>query len=135
MRMPAALVGAFLLTGCSFLAGGSGEFTVEGTTYGIDKLSCFRTQEGLTLTASAKSSQLYVRLTDKPRPEVLDLQIGAAAVATFELPEGERVSVQRTEDRFELNGVLVHTSDSSNAAAGTEEPFTAVIECADIRNL
>lgn len=134
MRTTAAILGALLLTGCSFLAGGSGEFTVEGTTYSIDKLSCFRTPDGLTLTGSASSSLLMVRLTDAPRPEALQLELGAGNAATMQMQEGS-ISVQRTGDRFEFDGMLVHTSDSANAAEGTEEPFTAVIECAEIRDL
>ncbi|WP_425308326.1 lipoprotein LpqH [Ammonicoccus fulvus] len=136
MRTPAAILGALLLTGCSFLAGGSGEFTVEGTTYRIDKLSCFRSPEGLTITGSANSSSLYVRMTDATRPEVDAVQLGAGDIATLAMGDGEgRMTVQRSDKRFELNGALLHTSDSANAAAGTEEPFTAVIECAEIRDL
>lgn len=138
MRTPAIALGAVLLTGCSFLAGGSGEFTVEGTTYRLDKVSCFRAKDGLALNASASSSSLVVTMTDAPQPEARTVQLGAAGTVTMDMREGEgagHLAVQRTGDKFELSGVLVHTKESQNASAGTEEPFTAVIECAEIRNL
>ena len=135
-RLPAIALGTLLLSGCSFLAGGSGEFTVEGTTYKIDKISCFRGAEALALTASASSSSLMITMTDAPQPEVQRVQLGAAGTATFAMGDGEgSMSVQREEDRFEFSGTLLHTNQSANAAEGTEEPFTAVIECAEIRDL
>ncbi|WP_432558469.1 lipoprotein LpqH [Granulicoccus sp. GXG6511] len=125
------VVPAVLLSGCGLIGGSSGEFEVEGESYRASRVECGRTDGRIVATLTAGAAAMQVVMTDGPEATVEAIHAGQrGGPALLEMADGTgQAEVVRTEDRFELSGVLVHTQHSQNAPVGKEEEFTASFTC------
>ncbi|MDO5683255.1 MAG: lipoprotein LpqH, partial [Propionibacteriaceae bacterium] len=80
---------------------------------------------------TAGAAAMAITLSDDPQPKVVAINTGQRGGPPLLESADGRAEVVRTGDAFEVTGALVHTQHSQNAAAGTEEEFTASFTCKD----
>lgn len=128
--MAAALgVAATMLGGCSIIAGGSGQFDIEGRTYKVTEVSCTVEDQHLDVRVRAGAALLELTL-DEPAHETGRVVLGGFGRATYASESGEFQVVQEG-NRFRVTGKA--RGLGGQVEGREDEPFTADITCRTIK--
>ncbi|GAB3624096.1 hypothetical protein GCM10027418_21800 [Mariniluteicoccus endophyticus] len=130
-RWQAAALGvaATILGGCSIIAGGSGQFVIEGRTYKVTGVTC--TVENQQLDVRVRAGNALLELTlEEPAHETGRVLLGGFGTATYASESGEFEVVQEG-NRFRVTGKA--RGLGGEAEGRTDEPFTADITCRTIK--
>ena len=128
---PAVGVAALALSGCSLIAGGSGQFQVEGQTYKASSIKCEKRPDGLLLTLESGAASAKVAVTDEPQPKAIAVVMGSKSQASMMMRAEENIGravVTRSNKTFVVNGNLERVSQNGQPGGGAED-FTLTVTC------
>ncbi|OYO20787.1 hypothetical protein CGZ93_11150 [Enemella dayhoffiae] len=128
--LPVSVLAFGLLSGCSLINGGSGQFEVEGETYQASSIKCERKEGGILITMDSGPAQTQVGVTEDQQPKVVGVVMGAKGQPTMMMRAQDntgRAVVSRSANTFLVSGTLVRVAEGK-PAGGTEE-FKITVSC------